>query len=378
MNTRFALVGIVFVALLPGCNDDTTTTSSASTVTITNTQSGTNPVTSTLTAKETLGQKLFFDTSLSSPIGQACSSCHNPANAFTDPNQQRPTSEGATLGRFDERNAPSAAYALYSPEPYVDVTLGDVGGLFWDGRANNLTTQAQAPFLDPKEMGNISPAAVINKVAQASYADLMQQVYGQDAFTDIGAAYSNITDAIAAFERTAAFHPFNSKYDAYVAGKATLNAQEAEGLQLFNSPQKGNCAACHTSTPAANGTPALFTNFSYTNIGLPSNPAIILPIDVDASDFKDHGRSGGKFKVPTLRNIAKTAPYGHNGVFTTLREVVAFHNNRDSGAWAEPEIAENLDTRTGNLALTDTEIDALVAFLETLSDGYIPAARTGQ
>jgi cytochrome c peroxidase len=369
MNTRFALGGIVFAVLLHGCNDNTTTTSSESTAT----------VSSTLTAKETLGQKLFFDTNLSSPAGQACASCHDPANAFTDPDQQRPTSEGAALGHFDERNAPTAAYALYSPEPYVDAALGDVGGLFLDGRAKNLATQAQGPFLDPLEMGNISPTAVISKVAQSSYADLMQQVYGQDVFTDIGAAYSNITDAIAAFERTALFHPFNSKYDAYVAGKATLNPQEAEGLQLFNSPQKGNCAACHTSTPAANGTPALFTNFSYANIGLPPNPNIPLLPDVDSSDFKDHGRLGsGKFKVPTLRNIAKTAPYGHNGVFTSLREVVAFHNNRNSGEWAEPEIAENLDTRVGNLALTDTETDALVAFLETLSDGYIPTARTGE
>ena len=115
------------------------------------------------------------------------------------------------------------------------------------------------------------------------------------------------------------------------------------------------------------------------------NPAIDLPIDLDASDFKDYGLGGrlemtsnerGKFKVPTLRNIAKTSPYGHNGIFADLREMVAFHNARDTetGRWDVPEVNSNLDNRVGKLGLTDAEIDAIVAFLATLTDGYTAIA----
>ncbi|WMP17675.1 cytochrome-c peroxidase [Thiothrix lacustris] len=335
---------------------------------------------SALASKEALGQKLFFDTNLSSPAGQACASCHNPAHGFADPDTQFPTSEGANAGRFDERHTPSIAYALYSPEFHFDDTIGGyVGGLFSDGRAQNLLAQAQSPLLDPLEMANPDPTSVIAKIKASNYADMMLQVYGQDIFSDVATAYTRLADAITAFERTSLFHPFDAKYEHYLAGTATLTTQESYGLQLFNDPSKGNCAACHTSI-AVNDTPPLFTNFTYANLGLPINPDIPLPPDLDSMDIKDYGLGGrpdmpsserGKFKVPTLRNIAKTAPYGHNGVFKDLREVVDFHNTRDvsTGRWELPEVAENLDTRVGNLGLTDAEVEAIVAFLQTLSDG---------
>lgn len=334
-----------------------------------------------LASKEALGQKLFFDTNLSAPAGQACASCHNPANGFTDPDKQFPTSKGANAGRFDKRHTPTSAYSLYSPEFHFDTTLGSyVGGQFSDGRATNLVAQAQGPFLDPMEMANPDPASLVTKVKAATYAELMTQVYGQDIFTNVATAYTSIADAIAAFERTAIFHPFDSKYDQYLAGQTTLSVQEINGLQLFNDATKGNCAACHTSS-ATNATPPLFTNFTYANLGLPINPNIPAPPDLDAMNINDYGLGGrpdvplterGKFKVPTLRNVAKTAPYGHNGLFKDLQEVVAFHNTRDvsAGLWALPEVAENLDPRVGNLGLTDAEVDAIVAFLETLTDGY--------
>ncbi|MGB3917793.1 c-type cytochrome [Thiothrix litoralis] len=338
---------------------------------------------SALASKEALGQKLFFDTNLSSPAGQACASCHDPAHSFADPDTQFPTSEGANAGRFDERHTLSIAYALYTPAFHFDDTTGGyVGGQFSDGRAKNLLAQAQSPFLDQMEMANPDPGSVIAKVQASTYASLMEQVYGQAIFSEVATAYTSIADAIAAFERTSLFHPFDAKYDHYLAGKATLSTQEAYGLQLFNDPGKGNCATCHTST-AANDTPPLFTNFTYANLGLPTNHDIPLPPDLDAMDFRDYGLGGrpdmppserGKFKVPTLRNTAKTAPYGHNGLFKDLREVVDFHNTRDvsAGRWELPEVAENLDTRVGNLGLTDAEVDAIVAFLQTLSDGYTP------
>jgi cytochrome c peroxidase len=343
-------------------------------------------------SKAALGEKLFFDTNLSSPAGQACASCHDPAHGFADPDTQFPTSEGANAGIFDKRHTPTAAYALYSPDFHFDTALGAyVGGQFSDGRAANLATQAQSPLLDPLEMANPAPANVVTKVKTAAYANLMTQVYGQAVFADVANAYASIADALAAFERTARFHPFDSHYDQYLHGKAVLTAQETEGLRLFNDPSKGNCAACHTST-TTNYIPPLFTNFTYANIGLPNNPAIPVPPDQDVMRVSDDGLGGrpdmppserGKFKVPTLRNVAKTAPYGHNGVIKDLQEMVAFHNARDmaAGRWALPEVAENLDPRVGNLGLTDAEITALVAFLRTLSDGYastIPAATLPQ
>lgn len=372
MKTPSLSTSLLLAMLCAACGDSSNTSAPLST----------DPA---IASKEALGQKLFFDTNLSSPPGQACASCHDPVHGFTDPDKHIPTSEGANSGRFDKRHTPTSAYSLYSPEFHFDTTLGGyVGGQFWDGRTKNLAMQAQGPFLDPLEMANPDPASVVAKVKASSYADLMTQVYGQDIFANVAAAYISIADAIAAFERTALFHPFDSKYDHYLAGKTTLNTQETYGLQLFNDPTKGNCSACHTST-AVNGTPPLFTNFSYANLGLPSNPDIPAPLDLDAMNFNDYGLGGrldmpfterGKFKVPTLRNVAKTAPYGHSGLFKDLREVVDFHNTRDvaSNRWALPEVAENLDPRIGNLGLTDTELGAIVAFIETLTDGYTPPA----
>lgn len=335
-------------------------------------------------AKETLGQKLFFDTNLSAPAGLACASCHNPTNAFTDPDKQFPTSEGAVAERFDERHTPSIAYTSFSPTFHWDEALQEYrGGQFWDGRASTQAIQAQGPLLEPLEMANPDPVSVVNKVKAAEYATLMQQVYGADIFTNVAQAYVSIGDAIAAFEQTKRFHPFDSKYDSYLAGKITLTPQEAQGLRLFNDTTKGNCITCHPSTPSADGTPPLFTTFGYANIGLPQNPQIALAIDQDASDNKDYGLGAridlqgdqrGKFKIPTLRNIANTAPYGHNGIFTDLNEMIAFHNLRDTplNRWAAAEVGVNVDKRVGNLGLSDSEVAAIVAFLQTLSDGYTP------
>lgn len=365
MKIHFLASSLLLALCCSACGDGATTLSTDS----------------ALASKEALGQKLFFDTNLSSPAGQACASCHDPAHGFADPDTQFPTSEGANAGRFDERHTPSIAYALYSPEFHFDASIGGyIGGQFSDGRAKNLLAQAQSPLLDPLEMANPDPASLIAKVEASSYAELMRQVYGQTIFSDTSLAYTSLADAIAAFERTRLFHPFDAKYDAYLAGKATLSTQEAYGLQLFNAPEKGNCAACHNTT-ASNGIPPLFTDHTYANVGLPINPDIPVPPDLDSMDIRDYGLGGrpdmplnerGKFKVPTLRNIAKTAPYGHNGLFKDLREVVEFHNTRDvsAGRWELPEVAENLDPRVGNLGLNETEVDAIVAFLQTLSDGY--------
>lgn len=332
-----------------------------------------------LTPVQQLGQQIFFDKNLSSPAGQACASCHDPKAAFTDPNLDMPVSDGIVTGRTGTRNAPTAMYMAFSPAFHLENIGTDslyIGGQFLDGRASTLSEQAKGPFLNPDEMNNQDEAEVVGKLRTAAYADLFKQVYGDNALEDVKQAYQNMADAIAEFEKTASFNPFSSKYDYYLAGEVKLTDQEKWGLLLFNDEKKGNCAACHPSV-SETATPPLFTDFSYDNLGLPSNSSILRQKDINFIDLGlgkalNDPKENGKFKVPTLRNIAKTAPYTHNGTFTNLRDVVEFYSTRDvDPKWGGPEIAENVNKdELGDLKLAPREIDAIVAFLNTLTDGY--------
>jgi cytochrome c peroxidase len=198
-----------------------------------------------------------------------------------------------------------------------------------------------------------------------------------------------VAEAIAAYEKSRELNPFNSKYDFYLVGKVMLNEQERRGLELFEDEEKGNCAACHPSQPGADRTPPLFTDFTYDNLGVPKNPEnpfYYLPekLNPDGADFVDLGLGGvlekpseiGKFKVPSLRNVAKTGPYLHNGIFKNLRQVVVFYNTRDVGPWPAPEVGVNVNRdELGDLGLSEQEIDDIVAFMHTLTDGYDPNKR---
>lgn len=185
----------------------------------------------------------------------------------------------------------------------------------------------------------------------------------------------------AAFERTPLFHPFNSRFDRYQRGEASLNALELEGLGLFARTDKGNCAARHVMTVGANGEPPQFTDFTYDNMGTPSNPAIGLP-DTEglAATAKTGGNPAlrGKFRVPSLRNVTLTAPYMHNGRFNDLRTVLEFYNTRDSDPerWAAMGATEVPATvnreELGRLNLSPHELDAIEAFLHTLTDEPVP------
>ena len=354
-----------------------------------------------LTPMEDLGRQLFFDTNLSEPAGEACASCHAPVAAFTDPRRTTPTSPGVISGRFGNRNSPTAMYMKFSPTLHYDSVNGYSGGLFYDGRAANLEAQAQGPFLNSLEMNNPNKAAVVSKVANAGYANLFRQVFGSNALDDTDQAYLKIATAIANFERTSAFAPFSSKYDAYLAGRATLTAAEQHGLALYVNPAKGNCAACHSSSSPQLGTPPLFTDFGYDNLGVPRNPAnpfYTLPVEFNPSGygFVDLGLGNtvgsalenGKIKTPTLRNIVLTSPYMHNGYFATLRGVVDFYNTRDvksactnpltsesqallQNCWPESEVVENVNhDELGNLGLGSSDVNDIVTFLHTLTDGY--------
>jgi cytochrome c peroxidase len=340
-----------------------------------------------LTNKQTLGKHIYFDTRLSTPDGLACAGCHTPPAGWADPDASLPVSAGINLGDFGGRNAPSAGYAATSPTFFYNVTSAEyIGGQFWDGRAATLADQAKGPFLNPVEMANPDKAAVVNDVATATYAALFLKVYGADAFADVDAAYDNIADAIAAYERSPEVCSYTSTYDAYIAGGAVLTAQEAQGLKLFSG--KAGCSGCHSHGSMTARKNALTTH-KYANLGVPSNPLVLslagLPVD-----YADPGLGGflanaglafsaenwGKMKIPTLRNVAQSGPYTHNGYFASLHDVVSFLNTRDvPGAWPEPEVAVNMTTRVGDLGLTESEVDAVVAFLGTLTDASLTSVR---
>jgi len=354
------------------------------------------PKDANLTDKQLLGKNLFLDSNLSEPAGQSCASCHIPSAGFVDPDSEIPTSRGNDPIRFGSRNTPTAAYAAFIPAFHFDTTEGlYIGGQFVDGRAATLEEQAQQPFFNVLEMNNPDTETLIKKIRTSAYAGLFRRIYGNDALDNAELALDNIGDAIAQFERTDFFAPANSKFDAVLAGKARFTAQERRGLIIFDDENKGNCAACHPST-SSDENPPLFTDFTYDNLGVPSNannPFLSLNSDLnpEGGNFRDQGlgsgdnaavlvadlaAQSGKFRVPTLRNIAITAPYMHNGVFSTLKEVVDFYNTRDVeggiGHNINPEIAENVNTdELGNLGLTDQEVLDLIAFLETLTDGFV-------
>jgi cytochrome c peroxidase len=246
--------------------------------------------------------------------------------------------------------------------------------------------QALGPFLNPLEQNNASEQVVIDKVLASSYKVLFLQVC-----TDSTKYYECIGRSIAAYERSKEVSSFTSKYDYWLVGKAKLTGQEMRGLELFKG--KANCANCHVAP--------LFTDFTYDNLGVPRNPLNPFYEELTRNpvgeNWVDTGLGGflqaagyeetvwgpewGKQKVPTLRNVA-LAPtnhfikaYSHNGYFKSLWEIVHFYNTRDvpGAGWPDPEVAVNINTtELGNLGLNHGEELAIVAFLNTLSDGYMP------
>jgi cytochrome c peroxidase len=347
-----------------------------------------------LTSTETLGKKIYFDRTLSDPNGQACSDCHLPSAGWADPDRGLPVSEGVVAGTYGGRNSPTAAYAAYSPTfQWNAMKSVYLGGQFWDGRAADLVAQAKGPFLNQVEMHNPDKATVVNDVKNGAYASLFRKVFGSASLANVDAAYDKIATAIAAYEKSSEVNAFSSKYDAVMAGRASFTAQEQQGLTVFRG--KGSCTTCHGGGMGGGGmggggmggggmggggcgcgmgSNAVFTDFSYRNLGVPRNTVFPFspsaPPDLGLGAIVSDSRQDGKFKVPTLRNVAVTGPYTHNGSFASLRELVRFYNARDLGGWPAPEVPYNVSTQLGNLGMTDAEVDAVVAFLGTLTDGY--------
>jgi cytochrome c peroxidase len=388
-----------------------------------------------LTPVERLGKNIFFDQRLSINQNQSCAACHGPAAGWTGPinaiNVGGSVYEGSIPGRFGDRKPPSSAYATQSPVLHFESKGGLwLGGNFWDGRAtgarlgNPAADQAQGPFLNSAEQALRDSACVVYRVCTADYpmvslesvwgAGLCNIAWPADIETACGtegpplglspsdrAASDNAYDAIglsaAAYEASPEVNAFSSKYDLSLKRMARLTHTEKRGRALFGG--KGKCSRCHP----VQGAGALFTDFSYDNLGVPKNPAN--PVYATNPDFVDVGLGGflrnagypyeeelGKVKVPTLRNVDKrpepafVKAFGHNGYFKSLKQIVHFYNTRDVlptcapgdlgegvTCWPPPEYPENVNrAELGDLGLSDDDEDAIVEFLKTLSDGHLP------
>ena len=374
-----------------------------------------------LTYFSAIPKEIFLDKKLSINKNQACAACHAPEVGFTGPdsiiNVMGSVYEGSVAGRFGNRKPPAAAYAGDSPN-LSNSTGTWIGGMFWDGRATGwtmgdpLAEQAKGPFLNPMEQGLPDAACVVYRVVTSDYGDLYKQVWGElkinwpknicskvvtlppKDMTKVDEAYNKIARSIAAYERSKEVSSFTSKYDDYLKDEAKLTKQEKRGLDLFMG-DRAKCANCHV--------PPLFTDFTYDNLGIPKNP--MNPFYYEKMwnglgggiDWIDYGFGGflnttqynqsesdnnGMHKVPTLRNVDKRPypdfikAYGHNGYFKSLNQIVHFYNTRDvtdagwNGVkWQAPEVSANMNTiEMGNLGLSASDEEDIVAFLKTLTD----------
>jgi cytochrome c peroxidase len=355
-------------------------------------------------ALSAVGRKMFFDPSLSRSGRLSCSSCHDPHYSYGPPNAESVQSGGT-------RAVPSLRYLQAVPEftehyfdsdgPDPSIDNGPTGGLTWDGRVDRGRDQARIPLLSPLEMANNSPAAVVAKVRQAPYAAEFERLVttgGADAF-------ATVLEALETWQQDwREFYPYSSKYDAWLAGSAQLSDLELSGLRVFSDPEKGNCARCHIATRGANGTPPQFTDYGYAALGVPRNYRISANSNPtwydlglcgpERKDLSSQSQYCGEFQTPTLRNTATRHTFFHNGAVHTLREAVAFYAQRDTrpekwyprksdGSIAKfddlpPRYRSNIEMTApfggaagGTPLLDDAEIDAIVAFLQTLNDGFV-------
>jgi cytochrome c peroxidase len=370
-----------------------------------------------------LGRKLFFDSTLSASGRMSCASCHDPAHAYAAPNSPAVQLGGPNRDIQGMRAVPSLRYVLNRTPVWYKEYAGNpaerareaneppVGGFGADGRFNSLRAQAQFPLLAPNEMANRDTASVVVALARASYADEFRRIFGGHVFDTTSRAFSEALYAIERFELTdSSFHPYDSKYDLYLDGKVALTPQERRGLALFDDPKHGGCSACHLDRLGADGSHPLFTDYQFGALGVPRNPELVANRD---PAYFDEGLCGparadqamnkqycGMFKTPTLRNVATRGTFFHNGRFHTLREALAFYVRRDTdpAQWYSRasltrvikfddlprELRGNVDTLSEPLtrhagerpAWSDADIDDVIAFLKTLTDGYrAPANR---
>ncbi|MCF6341075.1 MAG: c-type cytochrome [Sulfurimonas sp.] len=347
----------------------------------------------TIDTKMKLGKALYEDTSLSKNRTMSCATCHHEESAFVDERESdifHMAAKSADDNFIGDRNVPTASYASFTPDFGTVEEDGEilfVGGQFLDGRSKNLKEQAKLPFLNPIEMQMESIEEVIHRVRENDdYIEALKTLYSENIFDDYNKTFDAIADAIATFEKSDIFSPFDSKFDRHLAGTYILTAQEKRGMDLFEDEKRANCIACHPVLKE-DDTAGLFTDFTYDNIGVPINKELRLLngkgenfIDFGLFDNPDVNDSNlkGAFRVSTLRNIDETGPYMHNGIFKDLKTVVHFYNTRDvegainpetGEAWGKPEVNTTVNSEElGDLGLTDQEEDDIVAFMKTLTD----------
>lgn len=365
-------------------------------------------------AMAAVGRALFRDPSLSASGRTACSTCHSPLHAFGPPNGLAVQRGGADGLRPGVRAVPSLMYLQNVPpftEHYFDddgddsVDQGPAGGRTWDGRAQSAHDQARLPLLSPFEMANTSIEAVVAKLEHSANAAQFRETFGAQVFEDKALAFQGVLMALETYQQDPAeFYPYTSKYDAWLRSQASLTSDESRGLEAFNDPARGNCARCHPSAVQGGAFPQ-FTDFGYAGIGAPRN--VEIPANRDRryydlglcgpwrTDLLDRKEYCGLFRTPTLRNVALRRVFFHNGVLHRLADVVRFYAERDTHPqlWY-PRAADggtrkfddvpdayqsNLD-RTAPFdrhvgdrpPLGEDDVKAMVAFLNTLTDGYQP------
>jgi cytochrome c peroxidase len=361
-----------------------------------------------------LGRALFFDPNLSASGKMSCATCHDPKHAFAAPNELAVQPGGATGQIFGLRAVPSLMYGQNVPpftEHYFDdegddsIDQGPAGGRTWDGRAQSAHEQARLPLFSPFEMANTSADAVVAKVRRAAYAGEFRSGFGAKVLEDPASAFKAVLMALETFQQDPGeFYPYSSKYDAWLRHQTTLSAQEQRGLAAFNDPSRGNCARCHPSAMRKGAFPQ-FTDFGYAAIGAPRNAAI--PANQDRqyfdlglcgplrTDLAGNGEYCGLFRTPTLRNAARRRVFFHNGVTHDLDRAVRFYAERDTlpQNWysrahggsvlkfddlpvayqANIDVLPPFDRRVGErAAMSEQDIEDIVAFLQTLSDGFQP------
>jgi cytochrome c peroxidase len=360
-----------------------------------------------------LGKTIFSDVRLSEPPGTSCASCHDPARAYSGAHGSRlGVPLGSRAGHYARRSTPSVLYMRYVPafHFFEDDELPAPeprGGFFWNGRVDSLVDLVRQPLFNPDEMNAGTPRRVADKIARGPYAGEFARAFG--GTSDPEKVMHGLGVALEAFMKSDEMTPASSKYDEYVRGKATLTAQEVRGLEIFKDHRRGGCLGCHRmAETSSNPAESMFTDYGYDAIALPRNRA--LPANRDAASF-DLGlcerknpktptgdeRLCSMFRTPSLRNVAVRESFGHNGVFKTLREVVAFYASRAVAPGKIYPPGQTFDDvpkkYRGNVniyspiynhregappPLSDEDIDAVVAFLGTLTDAPYVAAAAGR
>jgi cytochrome c peroxidase len=355
-----------------------------------------------------IGRLMFFDPALSASGKMSCATCHDPRYAYGPPPGKALGLGGKDMTQPGTRAVPSLRYLHAAPKfaeqyHFIDGDVGPIGGFTWDGRAPSLHEQAMLPLLAPNEMANDGPADVARKLSKAAYAGQFRAAFGDQIFKDPQRAFQAGLMALETFQQDPAeFYPYSSRYDAYLRGEIELTEQEERGVALFKDPAKGNCASCHLGV-SRGGVPPPFTDFDFANVGVPRNARI--PANADPNyfdlglcgplrqDFAGRREYCGFFRSPTVRNVAIRDAFFHNGVFTSLRDVMHFYVERDlqpqkyysrnpdgsvhkfddmpPGYPLNIDRDAPLDREPGAApALTESEIDDVIAFLQTLTDGY--------